>query len=238
MFVEVQTVFQRHELKFLLTLAQKAKILQAMEPTMALDQYGRTVIRNVYFDTENYRVARKSIERPVYKEKLRMRSYQQAFPGSPVFVELKKKYESVVYKRRLMIPEQAAVDWVTGRAPCGEQSQIAKEIDYFLSYYRTLRPAAFLSYEREAFYNKAGGDFRITFDDAILFRQEALSLEAEVGGIPLLPKDQVLMEVKCSGGMPLWLTRVLSEEKIYKTSFSKYGSAYQNIIFPKLKEAA
>ena len=231
--MEYQTVFQRYELKYMITPAQKEKILQAMESYMALDQYGRTVIRNLYFDTENYRLARKSIERPVYKEKLRIRSYRQAAPDSPVFVELKKKYDSVVYKRRLAMPLLSAMDWVVGRQPCEEQSQISKELDYFLNYYQTLRPMAFLSYEREAFYDKAGGDFRVTFDDTILFRQENLSLEAEVGGTPLLPEDQVLMEIKCSGGVPLWLSQVLTEEKIYKTSFSKYGNAYQTIIFPK-----
>ena len=236
--MEYQTIFERYELKYLITPAQKEKILRAMDPYMALDQYGRTVIRNLYFDTENYRVVRKSMERPVYKEKLRIRSYQQTAPDDPVFVELKKKYDSVVYKRRLAMPLLSAVDWVTGRASCKEQSQIAKEIDYFLQYYQTLRPMAFLSYEREAFYDKAGGEFRITFDDNVLFRQDELSLEAEVGGVPLLGKDQVLMEVKCSGGVPLWLTRLLSEEKIYKTSFSKYGNAYQNIILPRLKEVA
>ncbi|MFR5070858.1 MAG: VTC domain-containing protein [Bianqueaceae bacterium] len=93
-------------------------------------------------------------------------------------------------------------------------------------------PAVFLSYEREAFYSRDGSDFRITFDDHILCRQEDLSLRSEVYGTPLLPEDMALMEIKCSGGIPLWMTHVLTENQIYKTSFSKYGTAYQNIIFP------
>ena len=98
-----QTVFKRYELKYMLTLEQKEKILKAMEEHMALDKYGRTVIRNIYFDTDNYRLIRRSIEKPTYKEKLRIRSYAQAEPNSPVFVELKKKYKHVVYKRRISI---------------------------------------------------------------------------------------------------------------------------------------
>ena len=117
-------------------------------------------------------------------------------------------------------------------------TQISEEIDYFIDYYKTLHPAVFLSYEREAFYAKDGSDFRVTFDDTILCRQDDLSLEAEVYGIPLLPENMVLMEIKCSGGIPLWMTHVLSEEHIFKTSFSKYGTAYQQMIFPKLKEVA
>lgn len=231
-----QTVFKRYELKYMLTQDQKEKILKAMEPYMALDEYGRTVIRNIYFDTDNYRLVRKSIEKPAYKEKLRIRSYSKAKPKSPVFVELKKKYDSVVYKRRLSLPETSAMEWVQGGQSCEKETQISNEIDYFLSYYENLRPVVFLSYEREAYYSLNGNDFRITFDDNILCRQEELSLEADVWGKSLLEDGKILMEVKCSGGLPLWLTHALSEEHIYKTSFSKYGTAYQTMIYPSLKE--
>lgn len=107
-----QTVFQRYEMKYLLTREQKSQVLAAMEPHMALDQYGRTTIRNLYFDTGSYRLIRRSIERPAYKEKLRVRSYSRAEPGSAVFVELKKKYRHVVYKRRVSLPEEQAMEWV------------------------------------------------------------------------------------------------------------------------------
>lgn len=230
-----QAVFKRYELKYLLTRQQKARILEAMEPYMALDQYGRTTIRNIYFDTDNYRLIRHSIEKPAYKEKLRIRSYQKAKPSSTVFVELKKKYDSVVYKRRMSLSEEEALDWVTGKMHCKEETQISDEIDYFLHYYETLHPVVFLSYEREAYFCKDGGDFRVTFDDNILCRQEDLSLESDVWGTPILEEGKVLMEIKCSGGIPLWMAHVLSQEQIYKTSFSKYGTTYQTMIFPNTK---
>lgn len=229
-----QTVFKRYELKYILTLAQKEKILKAMEPYMALDKYGRTIIRNIYFDTDSYRLIRKSIEKPAYKEKLRIRSYEKATPDSTVFVELKKKYKSVVYKRRISLSEQSAMKWIQGKHSCEKKTQISNEIDYFLSYYKTLHPAVFLSYEREAYYSLCGDDFRITFDDNILFRQEDLSLEADVWGTPILEDGKVLMEIKCSGGIPLWMIQILSQEHIYKTSFSKYGTAYQKFIYPNI----
>lgn len=227
-----QAVFKRYEMKFILTLAQKALVLQAMSPHMAPDRFGQSTIRNLYFDTNSYQLIRQSIERPAYKEKLRVRSYAQAQPGSDVFVELKKKYDHVVYKRRLALPEAEAIDWLSGgtytRMPC----QIFREIDYFLGYYKTLHPAVFLAYNREAYRSLGGSDFRVTFDSHILCRREALSLEASVWGTPLLSDDKVLMELKTSGGIPLWMTQILSQEHIYKTSFSKYGTAYQTMIFP------
>ncbi|MDY2939196.1 MAG: polyphosphate polymerase domain-containing protein [Fusicatenibacter sp.] len=230
-----QAVFKRYEMKYLLTMEQKEKIEKAMEPYMELDQYGRTVIRNLYYDTDQYRLVRHSIEKPPYKEKLRVRSYRRVDKGDPVYVELKKKYRSVVYKRRLSLAEQEAMKWLSGETHCANHSQIADEIDYFVEYYKTLHPVVFLSYEREAFYAKNRSDFRVTFDDHILCRQEELSLTGEVWGNPLLEEGKVLMELKCSGGIPLWMIQVLSGEHIYKISFSKYGTAYQTMIFPATK---
>ncbi|MDE7436633.1 MAG: polyphosphate polymerase domain-containing protein [Lachnospiraceae bacterium] len=228
-----QTVFKRYELKYMLTTEQKEQVVQAMEPYMSLDSYGRTTIRNIYFDTDNYRLIRHSIEGVGYKEKLRIRSYGKADPDSTVFVELKKKYQSIVYKRRIAMPEETAMKWVLGESVCPEKNQISQEIDYFFEYYETLHPAVFLTYEREAFYAKDQSDFRVTFDDTILCRREDLSLESDVYGTQLLPDGMVLMELKCSGSIPMWLTHVLSKERIYKTSFSKYGTAYKMMILPQ-----
>ena len=233
-----QTVFKRYEVKYMLTLEQKEKILDAMREYMSIDKYGRSSIRNIYFDTDNYRLIRRSIDKPVYKEKLRIRSYGKADHDSRVFIELKKKYDGIVYKRRLDLPCDAAFDWIAGKNPCPTDSQISREIDYFLKYYGTLKPAAFLSYEREAYYEKSGGSFRVTFDDNIFFRTDDLSLISDVYGESLLPNGKVLMELKCSGGIPLWLVKVLSEEKIYKTSFSKYGTGYTRFILPTLHHSA
>lgn len=223
-----QSVFKRYELKYLLTQEQKELLLTVMEPYMKLDRYGRTTIRNIYFDTDNYRLIRHSLEKPAYKEKLRIRSYSRAEEGAPVFVELKKKYQSVVYKRRIAMPEQQAMNWLCRNTDHPESSQIADEIDYFCQFYGALHPTVFLTYEREAYYSLAGDPFRVTFDENILSREEDISLGAEVWGTPLLPEGTVLMELKTPGGIPLWMTRFLSQQRIFKTSFSKYGTAYRN----------
>lgn len=231
-----QSVFQRYEIKYLITQEQKNRILLRAAERLALDRYGRTSIRNIYFDTDSYRLIRHSIEKPAYKEKLRLRSYQRARNEGSVFVELKKKYRSVVYKRRMRLPQEQAMSWATGRAQMPNQSQIAQEIDYFLNFYQSLQPKLFLSYEREAYFCKQIPDFRVTFDDHICCRQEELTLDSEVWGEEILTDGMTLMEIKCAGGIPLWMSRILSEERIYKTSFSKYGICYQKIIFPNREE--
>lgn len=225
-----QSTFKRYEIKYLLTEPQKKEILQVMKPYMKLDNYGRTTIRNIYYDTSTYRLIRRSLEKPAYKEKLRIRSYQMAAPDDPVFVELKKKYKSVVYKRRLTLSETQAMSSFQNDLPLPIHSQIADEIEYFRSYYQDLHPTVFLSYEREAFYTLDGGDFRVTFDENILYRENDLSLGSEVYGTPLLKKGQTLMEIKTSGGLPLWMSHALNRLRVYQTSFSKYGLAYQHMM--------
>ncbi len=228
--MKYQNTFKRYEIKYLITDSQKEAIVSAISPYMSLDKYGRTAIRNIYFDTDNFRLIRRSIEKPVYKEKLRLRSYSLASAESNIFVELKKKYKSVVYKRRLVLPEKEVMGAFLENRPLPVNSQIGDEIEYFREYYSGLMPKVFLSYEREAYYSHDGSDFRITFDENILYRTEDLSLCLPPSGTEILEGGYSLMEVKTSGALPLWLTGVLTENRIFKTSFSKYGRAYEDII--------
>ncbi len=225
----VQTTFKRYEIKYLLNKSEKQQLLKTMEQYMQLDKYGRHVIRNIYYDTDNYRLIRHSLEKPVYKEKLRIRSYQPAGPEDTVFVELKKKYDHIVYKRRITMSEAEAMDSFNSGAPLPVHSQIADEIDYFRAYYENLEPKVFISYEREAYCEKDGGDFRVTFDENIRFREYDLSLGSEAYGTPILQEGMTLMEIKTPPGMPLWMCHELSRLGIRKTSFSKYGTAYKTI---------
>lgn len=231
-----QAIFKRYEIKYLLAPQQKRAILQAMKPYMKLDSYGRTVIRNIYFDTNSFRLIRRSLEKPAYKEKLRVRSYQTAADDDPVFVELKKKYKSVVYKRRLTLSEAQAMNTFRNDLPLPVQSQIAEEIEYFRSYYTGLHPTVFLSYEREAYYSLDGGDFRVTFDENILYREYDLSLGSEAYGTPLIREGETLMEIKTAGGLPLWMSHGLNRLKVFHTSFSKYGLAYQDLMAKSVPE--
>lgn len=224
-----QMIFQRYEFKYLMDLRQLQAVLTAMAPYMVPDEYSHSSIRNLYLDTPDYRLIRRSLERPIYKEKLRVRSYGRAGEQDPVFVELKKKYLSVVYKRRIPIPQEQALACIDGRQPWLD-SQIGAELAYTMDFYKALRPAVFLSYERDSFRGVEDEEFRVTFDSEIRYRQEELTLDSDTWGTPILPSGQVLMELKVAGGLPLWMAHVLSEQSIFKTSFSKYGAAYQDIM--------
>lgn len=223
-----QTVFKRYEIKYLISKSQQEEIKSKMSAHMNYDKYGKSTICNIYFDTPSFLLIRRSIEKPIYKEKLRLRSYGVATGDSTVFLELKKKYNSVVYKRRMDMSEKIAMGYLCESKPI-VNTQITREIDYFRNQYENLQPAVFLSYEREAFYSKEDSDFRITFDENILWRDYELSLCAGVYGEPILDEGQVLMEIKTGASLPLWMVSILSENQIYKTTFSKYERAYRRI---------
>ncbi len=225
--MDYQAVFQRYELKYLLTMEEKERLLRRAADKIAPDRYGHSAIRNIYLDTPDFRLIRRSLEKPVYKEKLRIRSYGRPGAEDDVFVELKKKYRSVVYKRRETLPLSAALDWCGGDAPFPRETQIGRELDYFRRFYAPLRPAALLTYEREAYAATGGEDLRLTFDEKILARCEDVRLDGEAGGQALLPPDLCLMELKTGGGLPMWLVRFLSENRLRQTSYSKYGTAYR-----------
>lgn len=245
--MSTQMVFERYEKKYILEPAEREAVLRTMEGRMMIDQYGKTTIRNIYLDTGGYDLIRTSLSGPEYKEKIRIRSYKQVGPTEDVFVELKKKYRGIVYKRRVEVPVFQAMDWLCagGEMPDSNEvtgqpnfRQIGKEIDYFLARYRKseLAPKVFLSYDREAYTpvseeEKQSG-LRITLDTNILAREDDLFLRSPVYGTPVLDKSLTVMEVKVSkdGAIPMWLARCFSENGIVKSSFSKYGKYYKDEI--------
>jgi len=226
-----QAVFKRYELKYLLTAAQKEAVLAAMANYMQRDKYGRTVIRNLYYDTDTYLLIRCSLEKPVYKEKLRLRSYGVVTPEDKVFLEIKKKYKKKVNKRRTKLKLAEAYAFAeSGELPKQQtymNAQVLRELQYLLKRMNMeLKPALFLSYDRVAMFGKDNKDFRITFDRNITTRRYDLGLHYGIYGEKLLPEDEWIMEVKIEDAMPLWMTKILSEFRIYPTSFSKYGTEY------------
>lgn len=225
----IQCSFERYEKKYLITPDQQARILSAARPYMKEDEYGRYSICNVYYDTDDFSLIRASLEKPVYKEKLRVRSYGVPADDDRVFVEIKKKCGGVVYKRRVVMMAMDAPGYLSGDAALSPGGQISREIDYFQSFHRTA-PQVFIGYDRTAMGGIENEALRVTFDTNIRWRDSMLDLRSGDGGMLILPQDTVLMEIKIPGAMPLWLTRLLSSMSVFPTSFSKYGECYRNNI--------
>ena len=224
--MKIQTVFERTEKKYILTLSQRREFLRRIAQYIKPDEYGESTVCSLYFDTDDYRLIRCSMEKPVYKEKLRLRSYSTPKSGSNVFLELKKKYNGVVYKRRKTMEFTQAMNYINkGVKP--DDSQIMRELDWAMTYYRSLAPRMFIAYDRTAFYSKTDHELRITFDRNVRFRTDNLDLSKGHYGERILDANLCIMEIKALSAMPLWLTETLADMGIFPGTFSKYGKAYQ-----------
>jgi hypothetical protein len=219
--------FKRYEKKYLLNEIKYDQLLQSLKDKLEIDAYGDTSICNIYFDTPQHLLIRNSLEKPVYKEKLRLRSYGTPTEGDMVYVELKKKYKGIVYKRRVKLELSEAEQYLYYRRPLDHPSQIEKEIDWFLRFYQDIEPSMYISYRRIAMYGTEDPQLRITFDTEIQWRDTDLWLEYGSWGNQLLQDNERLMEIKIPGAMPIWLAHILDEMEIYPISFSKYGKGYQ-----------
>ena len=226
---ETKYTFRRTEKKYLLSAEQYARLWPCMEPYLEPDEYPASKVCSLYYDTADYQLIRHSIEGPVYKEKLRLRSYCVPGPEDTVFVELKKKFKGVVYKRRITMPAREAEAWLDeGRPPAGD-SQMIREIAWVL---QTLHPRAkvYLACDRLAWRAREDHELRITFDRNIRWREDELSLCDGDRGEELLEPGKVLMEIKVPEAAPLWLAHLLSEQRVFPVSFSKYGTCYKEHI--------
>ena len=219
-------VMKRYELKYLLDAAQTAFLKARLAGHMELDQYGRTAIASLYYDTPDYRLIRASLEKPPFKEKIRLRSYGLATETSPVYLELKRKAYGIVYKRRVQSTIPLVEKFFAGSGDICAGGQINREITYFRDYYGELSPACLIIYDREAYY-EPGGDLRLTIDHNPRYRVDNLTLTHSMEGAPLRPLGNTILEIKVQEAMPLWLAEILTEGRIYKNSFSKYGEAFR-----------
>lgn len=235
--------FARKEIKFLLDMQQYTELMKVISEYMEPDKYcvgGKEYgIYNIYYDTPDDYLIRTSLSKPYYKEKIRLRSYYSpASPDDLVFLEIKKKIGGIVTKRRVSMTLEESDRYFADRTKPKMHKyiteQVFRELDVFLDQY-PIAPKQYISYQREAFFGKDNSDFRLTFDRKITDRRYDLSLGRESYGNYIIGADQRLMEVKVGDAMPDWLVRKLSELKIYKTSFSKYGRAYQNYVKDSLE---
>ena len=233
---KMQFSFKRYEKKYMLTPDQLTRMLAGMENYMRADEFGHYTICNIYYDTDDFQLIRASLEKPIYKEKLRMRSYGVPSDQDKVFVELKKKYDSVVYKRRTVMHAVEAVSYIHNGIAPKRDDQICREIDWFMrSYHPT--PKVYIAYDRTAFAGLENSELRITFDTNLRWRDRELDLRAGDYGQMLLSPEHILMEIKIPGTTPIWLAHLLSEIGAFHTSFSKYGAWYtQNILGRDLPE--
>ncbi len=222
-------IFKRVEKKYFLSPQQVNMLMKKIGHLVKPDDHGESTICSLYLDTPDNLLIRNSIDAKAYKEKLRLRSYGTPQKKDRVFLEIKKKLNGVVYKRRVALPLEEAMDYIfTLQKPF--DSQIMREIDYAMNFYNHPKPKMLVAYRRMAYFAEDIPGLRITFDSEVRYRTTDLELDSGDSGTKILPDDVIIMEIKTGGAMPVWLSRALDECKIFPRSFSKYGTAYKQTL--------
>ncbi len=219
-----EAIFERVEKKYVISLEQKDNLLKKIKPFIKKDKYYQSMICNIYFDSLNNDLIRKSLDKPVWKEKIRLRSYGIPRLNDIVYLEKKSKYKEIVSKRRVGMSLEEFYNYLKDKNYLGN-NQIKKELDYCFKYY-DLKPKIFIAYDRLSFLGK-NEDVRITFDANLRSRRDDLNLELGDAGIKYFNNNEIILEIKTLGSMPLWLVKSLTELKIWPNSFSKYGHIYE-----------
>ena len=237
--ISMQNIFKRHEKKYIITREQCAFLQERLARHMVIDRGREYSVRNLYYDTENWDIIRESMENPLYKEKLRLRFYDHFNCESQGFFELKKKFDGIVYKRRIAFSLNKIKNLRIREILSKADSQISREIGFFLNN-REVIEKIFIAYKRTAYNGLQDKTLRVSFDKDIFFRLipsgdfcQNLITEyyGSEEGCRILNKNCLIMEIKTSGAIPLWLTSALSENKIFPVSFSKYGTCYAKYVF-------
>ena len=230
---ETAFTFKRFEKKYLLSKDTYDRFMLTAEKYIIPDEYHVSLVNSIYYDTDDYYLIRNSLERPVYKEKLRVRSYGVPEKDGVAFVELKKKYNGIVYKRRVQTTPVSAELWLSGKTPAPFDTQITREIDWFLKM-NPVSPKLMVSCDRVSWKGSDDPELRFTFDHEIRTRDTDLHLYSGSQGTRLLPEGKILMEIKIPNAAPMWLAHLLSDEEIFPNSFSKYGTFYKNKLWSEI----
>ncbi|WP_251197548.1 polyphosphate polymerase domain-containing protein [Anaerotardibacter muris] len=242
-------VFKRKEMKYRLNAVQRASLESEIARHMELGEFAHSTIRSLYYDTPDFALIERSLDKPLYKEKLRLRTYGTPDLRAQAFVELKKKFKGVVYKRRVgpslaaaqaflagMPYEQACATYplaspeVQAQALCPRSLQIAREIAFTMERNANLEPSTLIECSRVAYADPEGGELRITFDADLACVPNAQTIDTAAARVPFFNEPISIMEVKNAGPLPAWLIDALDRAKAYPQSFSKYGYAYMNLL--------
>ncbi|SFE49436.1 polyphosphate polymerase domain-containing protein [Alteribacillus iranensis] len=250
--MQAKEIFQRYELKYLIPFHVYEEIAETLirSNKMRYDKFGdglgRYNIVSLYFDSEDKKIYYETRNKLNFRQKLRLRVYDDATLDSPSFLEVKQKFNKVVNKRRTKLPLRKAYEYLKAEAKNDVSQfeptnvQIMKEAESFRSLYH-LQPRVVVSYDRQAFHGIEDSDLRVTFDYNLMARDNNLRIEDGPDGVHFVDPNLVVMEVKVSQSVPLWLSRLLSEFQCPRQSVSKFCTSIdlmEDIAAKKLRSSS
>lgn len=224
--------FNRFELKYLLPIEHAGEFKKAIKSFLHVDSFGEEgqyALTSLYYDTPDHRFYWEKIDGIKVRRKLRIRHYETRdaiTPETPVFVEIKKRIDRVIIKKRAKMPYKDAVNLCNeGIMPAKFDPKDKKTLEEVQSMFHTypLRPTLITSYFRHALIGTHYDlGLRVTFDTNIRFRDHDLDLTSKNRGKFIIPPNIALMEIKANGAIPYWLTEMIGAHNIRLIRVSKY----------------
>lgn len=227
-------IFRRREQKYLITTKQYEELVDRISPYMRPDKFGNNgkyTVTSLYFESNDWKIYYETKNKLKYRQKLRLRVYDDAALDSTAFFEVKQKHKKVVNKRRMRLPLSEAYRYIYFPNRSLEEFetsnlQVLREIDYFRNLYH-LEPEMVVSYDRHALHHKEDADLRMTFDFNLRCRDDDLQLANGSYGDLFIDEDLVVLEVKVNDSVPLWLARILQELGCEQRSASKFCTSME-----------
>lgn len=239
-------IFSRKEQKYLITRRQHEELVERIGPKMRNDKNGvngRYSVTSLYFDNNEKGIYFETKNKLKYRQKLRLRVYDDADLDSKAFFEVKQKHNKVVNKRRMLLPLGEAYRYLEEDGQAGldhyktSNTQVLKEIDYFRKFYK-LRPEMVVSYSRHALHGLDDDGLCITFDFDLRCRKDDLHIENGPYGENFIDEDLVVLEVKVDDSVPLWLARILQELQCEQRSASKFCTSMEMLSGDELPQTS
>lgn len=237
-------IFRRKEQKYLITVNQYEALLVSLAPYMRSDKNGkggRYTVTSLYFDSPNHQIYYETKNKLKYRQKLRLRVYDETDENGTAFFEVKQKHKKVVNKRRLLMPIREANRYLAKdlEAPLENyetsNEQVMKEIHYFRQFYN-LQPEMIVSYDRHAMHGIDDAELRLTFDFNLRSRKEDLFVEHGSYGDYFINPNLVVLEVKVNDSVPLWLARILQSLECEQRSASKFCTSIEALKSEQLSQ--
>ncbi|QHF55620.1 MULTISPECIES: polyphosphate polymerase domain-containing protein [Streptococcus] len=223
-----QKEFKRVETKYLISNHQRRQLLSDLGKHMEADDFAQSTITSLYFDTEQFDMIQDSLAKKYGKEKVRLRTYEmESDLDMPAFLEIKQKIDGVGYKYRIKTtPRQAAILMASDADKVVEDKRLASQLEKLHQRYGVIKPSMLIAYKRLSFRGKKDKSVRVTLDMNMTYAVVNQLTMIGHESFPLLPDQQLIMEVKVAEQIPDWLENILHQYKLEKNSFSKYGHAY------------
>jgi len=230
-------VFDRWELKYVVTVKQMYQLMHALKNYVVLDENGDDglyKIKSIYYDSHDFKFYHEKMNGNKYRQKVRLRGYNNVAYNDDVYFEIKQRYNTTVQKRRAELKLSDAYELMKHPLDAeqyADKKRIVLDEIRYLSSMHALEAKAIVSYDRKAYMGKYEDGLRITFDTNLKCRKENLNLEEYHKEKYFVHPSLAVLEIKTNEKVPIWLVSLIQRFEIEAHRVSKYCLSVEKLYY-------